>query len=163
MNQSELFVKMGLHSWNSQISRAEKVFSSFSEEEYYKEVAPGKNRIIYLFGHFIAYHDLLKETLGLGKTTYPELAAVFMRNPDSKDAVMPSVEELKEYWKNVHAELAAFFEALPVEEWFTRHNAMTDEDFEADPTRNKLSVVLNRANHVAYHIGQVKLVTPATA
>jgi hypothetical protein len=34
---------------------------------------------------------------------------------------------------------------------------MTDEDFAKNPARNKLSVLLNRTSHVAYHLGQMLL------
>ena len=44
------------------------------------------------------------------------------------------------------------------DDWFSRHTAMTDEDFEKEPGRNKLSVVINRTNHMAYHLGQLVLV-----
>jgi len=158
MDQQQLFVKMGLASWNLQIDRATKVFDAFSDEELYTPVAPGKNRIIYLYGHLATYHDALKETLGLGKWDKPQYAAIFLQNPDNVEADLPSVAELKTYWQTVHAELNELFVNLPAADWFKRHNAMTDEDFEKDPLRNRLSVVLSRANHVAYHIGQVKLV-----
>jgi len=152
---------MALHSWNTQIARAEKVFNSYSEAEFFEPVAPGKNRIIYLFGHLATYHDLLKETLGIGKQARPELIPLFLQKPDSNDNAYPSVAELKVYWESVHTELKDLFSGLTAEEWFKRHNAMTDEDFVKDPSRNRLSVVLNRANHVAYHIGQINLLKPA--
>jgi hypothetical protein len=158
MDQQQLFVKMGLASWNLQIARAEKTFNAFSDEELEQEVAPGKNRIIYLYGHLATYHDMLKETLGIGTTTKPELIAYFLKNADDHGTPPLSVPELKAYWTSVHTELTVLFTALPPADWFKRHNAMTDEDFEKDPTRNKLSVLLNRANHVAYHIGQINLV-----
>jgi len=161
MDQQQLFVKMGLASWNLQIARAEKIFNAYTDAEFYEPVAPGKNRIIYLYGHLAAYHDALKETLGFGKRTRYDLYTVFLQNSDNKDSEIPSLIELKEYWKTVHSELAELFVNLPADEWFKRHNAMTDEDFEKDPSRNRLSVLLNRANHVAYHIGQVNLVKPA--
>lgn len=161
MDQQQLFVKMGLASWNLQIARAEKIFNAYTDAEFYEPVAPGKNRIIYLYGHLAAYHDALKETLGLGKRTRYDLYTVFLQNSDNKDATIPSLNELKEYWKTVHNELTELFVNLPAGEWFKRHNAMTDDDFEKDPSRNRLSVLLNRANHVAYHIGQVNLVKPA--
>lgn len=151
---------MGLASWNLQIGRAEKVFNSFSDDDFYKPVAPGKNRIIYLYGHLATYHDALKETLGLGKRSKPEYAPLFLQNPDNPEATYPTVAELKAYWQGIHSELAALFVSLPPAGWFQRHDAMTDEDFAKDPTRNRLSVLLNRANHVAYHTGQVNLVKP---
>ncbi|WP_179413536.1 DinB family protein [Mucilaginibacter sp. E4BP6] len=163
MDQQQLFVKMGLASWNTQIARAEKVFNAFTNEQFYAEVAPGKNRIIYLYGHLTAYHDALKETLGFGKASRPELYEIFLKNADNEKAEFPSLVELKIFWQKVHAELNELFVNLPATEWFKRHNAMTDEDFENDPSRNRLSVLLNRANHVAYHIGQVNLVKPVVA
>ncbi|ASU33725.1 DinB family protein [Mucilaginibacter xinganensis] len=163
MNQQKIFVQMALHSWNTQLARAEKIFSSFSEAAFYLPVAPGKNRVIYLYGHLAAYHDALKETLGIGKRTEPEFAAIFLQNPDDSDAVMPSITELKKYWELVHSELNELFANTSEDDWFKRHNAMTDEDFEKDPSRNRLSVLLNRANHIAYHIGQVILVNPGNS
>lgn len=152
---------MGLSSWNLQIARAEKVFGAFTEADFYQPVAPGKNRIIYLYGHLAAYHDALKETLGLGKRNRPELHATFLQNPDDHQSTLLPLSELKDYWKTVHVELNELFVNLPAAEWFKRHNAMTDEDFAKDPTRNRLSVLLSRASHVAYHIGQVNLVKPS--
>jgi hypothetical protein len=35
--------------------------------------------------------------------------------------------------------------------------AVSDEEFAANPLRNRLSVVLSRTNHLAYHIGQIAL------
>lgn len=157
MDQQQLFVKMGLASWNLQITRAEKAFNAFTDEEFYNEIAPGKNRIIYLYGHLAAYHDALKETLGLGTALRPELYNIFLKNPDNKETVYPSLDELKNFWQEVHSELNELFVNLPTADWFKRHNAMTDEDFEKDPSKNRQSVLLNRANHVAYHIGQVNL------
>jgi hypothetical protein len=162
MDQQQLFVKMALHNWNTQIARAEKIFNSYTEKEFYKEIAPGKNRIIYIYGHLAAYHDILKETLGIGERSYSGLAAMFLQHPDSPTVSYPSLNDLSSIWKDVHEHLKQLFNDLPVEDWFKRHSAMTDEDFEADPSRNRLSVLLNRTNHVAYHLGQVILVKPET-
>jgi hypothetical protein len=161
MDQQEIFVRMGLATWNMQIARAEKVFNAFTEEDFYSKVAPGKNSVFYLYGHLASYHDALKEMLGLGKRSKPEYAVLFLQNPDGASDEYPSLEELKAYWASVHAELTALFSTLPGNEWFERHNAMTDDDFAKDPARNRLSVLLNRANHVAYHLGQVTLVKPS--
>lgn len=160
IDQQKVFVQIALNNWNLQISRAEKVFNGYSEKDFFKEVAPNKNRIIYLYGHLAIYHDLLKETLGIGSSKYSSLAPIFLQNPDNPEAKMPSVEELKALWADVHGELNALFINLPTVEWFKRHNAMTDADFEKDPTRNRLSVLINRGNHVAYHVGQAALLKP---
>jgi len=142
------------------MARAEKAFNSYSDTAFYTHVAPGKNRIVYIYGHLATYHDALKETLGVGKRSRPDLAALFLQDPDNILAEYPSLIELKSFWNNVHTELNELFATLSAVEWFKRHNAMTDEDFMKDPSRNRLAVLLNRANHVAYHVGQVVLVKP---
>lgn len=154
----QIFVKMALQGWNTQVARAEKYFNALSEADFQKTVAPGKNRIIYLYGHLTGYHGLLSETLGLGEAKYPELAPAFLRTPDGEAVDAYSVSQLKQYWGEVHSRLTELFNALPAEDWLKRHNAMTDEDFANDPTRNRLSVLLSRTNHIAYHFGQLVLV-----
>ncbi len=140
-----------------QVKRTEQLFNSCSEEQLLKEIAPGKNRSIYIIGHMIAYHDAMNEILGTGKRSYSQLDAAFMHNPDRTGFDMPSVAELKQYWNDVHEQLSNAFEAMHQDDWFKRHNNMTDEDFAKEPARNKLSVLLNRTNHVAYHLGQLRL------
>lgn len=156
MNE-QLFVKMALNGWNQQVARAEKFFNGLTDEDFQKRIAPDKNRILYLYGHLTAYHDLLKETLGIGARTYPDLTAIYLHNPDNPIAVAPSLDELKRYWEEVHSQLTVLFYNLTPAEWFARHNVMTDDDFAADPSRNRLSVLLSRTNHIAYHYGQLIL------
>ncbi|RFZ84266.1 DinB family protein [Mucilaginibacter terrenus] len=155
--ETQLFVQIALNGWNQQVARAEKFFNGLSDEAFQRTVGAGKNRIIYLYGHLTAYHDMLKETLGLGTATHSFLVNDFLKNADDVKANMPSVAELRQYWAEVHNELNVLFAALPAEDWFKRHNAMTDEDFKKDPTRNRLSVLLSRTNHIAYHFGQLVL------
>lgn len=153
----QLFVTMALNGWNLQVIRAAKFFDGLDEKDFQKQIASGKNRIVYLYGHLTAYHDLLKETLGIGTRTYPELTQPFLKDADSTEVEYPSLADLKAYWEDVHGQLNELFAALPAEDWFKRHTAMTDEDFAQDPTRNRLSVVMSRTNHIAYHYGQLIL------
>ena len=44
-----------------------------------------------------------------------------------------------------------------VKKRFGKHTAVSDEDFAANPLRNRLSVLLSRTRHLAYHIGQIAL------
>lgn len=71
---------------------------------------------------------------------------------------MPTINELRTAWKNAYEELNRLFASMSAEDWFRRHTAMTDDDFVKEPGRNKLSVLVNRTNHVAYHLGQLVLV-----
>jgi len=70
---------------------------------------------------------------------------------------MPSLAELKQYWIEVHARLARDFQQVTMSTWFARHLAISEADSQQEPHRNKLSVLLNRTNHLAYHTGQLIL------
>src|SRR5712675_2343779 len=64
MTNEELYLAVALNGWKGNIERADKMFSGLSEEELLKEVALGKNRMIYLWGHLTATHDALLPLLG---------------------------------------------------------------------------------------------------
>ena len=49
-------------------------------------------------------------------------------------------------------------EALPAEAWLEKHDAVSAEDFESEPLRNRLSVLLSRTAHVQFHTGQIRLI-----
>jgi hypothetical protein len=142
------------------IERANKAFS-FSDEEMQKEVAPGKNRLIYLLGHLTAVHDRMMPLLVLGPRLYPELDELFLTNPD-KSAPLPPVAEIRKAWHDVNDKLQAGFERLSPEEWLRKHGSVSDEDFAKDPQRNRFSILLNRTSHVAFHVGQMVLVRKPT-
>jgi hypothetical protein len=157
MDQQTIFTRMALNAWQIQADRTTKFIDESSDELLLKEIAPGKNRGIYLMGHLAAIHDAIPEILGFGKKAYPELASVFITSPDKAVEKIPTVTELRAIWTSVHDRLKNEFAKIPAENWFTRHESMTDADFEKDPARNKMSVLLNRTNHFAYHFGQLRL------
>src|ERR1700712_3754510 len=157
MNQQTVLVKIALNAWQIQVDRATKFINESSDELLLKEIAPGKNRGIYLIGHLAAIHDAMPEILGLGKKAYPELSAVFITAPDKTVDQVPTVSELRVIWPSVHYRLKNEFSRITADKWFTRHESMTDADFEKDPARNKMSVLINRTNHLAYHFGQLRL------
>jgi hypothetical protein len=158
MNTQELLVKMVLQAWELQVKRIGTVFNSLSDEQLLQEVAPGKNRGIYLLGHMVAVNDALFSLLGLGERLHPELEEAFITHPDTCGVKMPAIHALRQYWVEVHEGLAVSFARLSPEQWLQRHNAMTDEDLEKEPHRNKLSVLINRTSHIAYHLGQLVLI-----
>jgi hypothetical protein len=51
------FVALALKSWKTQVDRAEKLFGALSSEDVLREMAPGRNRVLYLWGHLTAAHD----------------------------------------------------------------------------------------------------------
>ena len=151
------FVKMSLHAWDSHVARANKLFDSLSDDQMLQEVAPGRNRGAYLLGHLTAINDSMFSIMGIGAGKYHHLDEAFVKKPDDKGSVMPPVKELRENWADLNASLNKAFGRMSPEEWFSRHTLMTDEDFQQEPHRNKLSVLINRTNHMAYHLGQVAL------
>lgn len=156
MEQSRILVDMALKAWNQQISRAEKYFEALPDDAFSKEVAPGKNRISYLMGHLVSSNESMVTLFGFGPKLYPSYEEIFSKNPD-KALPQPPVAEIRKAWKEAHSNLAKHFEKLSANEWLDKHTAMTAEDLAKEPTRNKLSVLLSRTSHVAYHLGQLVL------
>ncbi|KAA2243645.1 DinB family protein [Chitinophaga agrisoli] len=157
MEQQQLFVRVALHAWEVNVRRATTIFDKFTDEQLLTEIAPGKNTPFYLLGHLIAVHDRMLPLLGLGEAQYPQLVEAFINNPDKAIQEVPTVKELRDWWTNIHEALAGHFKQLTPAEWLQKHTAMTDEDYEKDPTRNRLAVLINRTNHLSYHIGQLVL------
>ena len=157
MTAHQLSVTVAINSWKLVVERANKFFSNLSDDQLFKEVAPGRNRLIYLWGHLTAIHDAMFPILGLGERLHSELDAIFVSHPDKKDTQLPAASVLKKYWDEVNRKLLSQFESLPVDEWLHQHRAMSEEDYAKDPTRNRLAVLLSRTNHTSYHLGQAVL------
>ena len=144
-----------LRSWNTQVKRTTTFFNTLSNEDWYKEVAPGRNTAIYLIGHLIVASDTMIEIFGFGSRRHPELDIPFMKMPDKSGQQFPPVENLLEQWQNLHDFLNQKFAEMDAENWLGKHNAMTDQEYERDPLRNKLSVLIGRTLHQNYHLGQL--------
>jgi hypothetical protein len=157
MTPEQLLAKVVLKPWEQVVERADKIFSNLTEDQLLKEVAPGKNRLIYIWGHLTAIHDAMFPILGFGPRLHPELDAIFVSNPDKTTTQLPSARELKTYWDEVNGKLLSQFATLSADEWLQRHKAVSEEDYAKDPTRNRLAVLLGRTNHASYHLGQVVL------
>jgi hypothetical protein len=150
-----IFIKMALSAWDTYNGRINKLLDELTDEELQTETAPGRNRGVYIIGHLIAVSDGLFPILGFGERLYPELDKIFLQSPDKAGAEMPSINELKEYWNKVNTKLADHISRMPEDEWFTRHNNVSEEDFAKEPHRNKLNIIVNRTNHTSYHLGQL--------
>jgi DinB superfamily len=157
MTSHKLSVQVASNSWRLVVERANKMFSSLTDDELLREVAPGRNRVIYLWGHLTAINDAMFPILGLGERLHPELDAIFVSSPDKAGAQLPPVGELRKYWDEVNRKLSSQFASLSEDEWLQRHYAMSEEEYAKDPTRNRLAVLLSRTNHMSYHLGQITL------
>lgn len=157
MHNQSLFVKMGLLSWEGQLKRVTSLLNTLTDEQLSHEIAPGRNTGAYLIGHLLAIHDAIVPLFGLGEKLYPGLDEVYITSPDRSDKKTLSIPQLREYWKEVHARLEQRLASLTEEQWFQRHMSVSEEDFQKEPHRNKLNVLIGRANHIAYHLGQLIL------
>ncbi len=143
--------------WKLVVGRADKLFNGLSDAELEQEIAPGKNRLIYLLGHLTAVHDRTLALLRLGERLHPELDEPFLKLPDRAATEMPSGETLKAAWLQVNAALLAGVEKLTPAEWIERHADISEEDLVKEPNRNRLAVSLSRTSHLSFHIGQIIL------
>jgi hypothetical protein len=157
MGNEGSYAALGLKVWKTQIDRADKLFGTLSSEEVLREIAPGRNRLLYLWGHLTAVHDAMLPLLGLRERLHPEFDVAFVSNPDKSQAAIPSHEQVRRAWNAVNAELWKGFETMSWSDWLQRHSAVSEEDFGKDASRNRFSVLLSRTNHLSYHLGQAVL------
>ena len=157
MQTENLMIQSVLSNWRLTITRLSTLFGGLSQAEFLEEVAPGRNRIVYVLGHLTAVHDSTLEVLGFGTRNHPELDEVFIKNPDRVIEALLPVADLMSFWDKVNQRLYDGMESLSLKQWVGRHRAVSDEDFVKNPTRSCLTVVLNRTNHASYHLGQLEL------
>ena len=153
----EQFVGGGIASWKLILGRMDKVFGPLDEEQLQKQVAPGRNRLLYLLGHLTAVHDRMLPLLGVGERLHAELDEVYLSNPDRTHPDPLSAADLKKAWSEVNAAVTSAVEKFSAEDWLKRHTAVSEEDFLKDPSRNRLAVFLSRTNHASFHAGQIIL------
>ena len=151
--------QMIIDNWNSTVKRTSALFEKLTDEEMLNEIAPNRNRGIYLIGHLTAVHDLMLPLLRFRESMFPEIKDSFIRTPDNRDEQPFSVADLRQKWTTVNDEMNKHFSSLTTEDWLQKHNAISDEDFAKEPHRNRLSVVLSRSNHLSFHLGQLTLLT----
>jgi hypothetical protein len=154
MGNEGSYVALGLKTWNAQVDRADKLFAGFSSEEILREITPGRNRLLYVWGHLTAVHDAMLPLLSLGERLHPEFDVAFVSNPDKSRADIPSHEQVRRAWNIVNAVLRKRFETMSWPDWLQKHSAVSEEDFAKDPSRNRFAILLSRTNHLSYHLGQ---------
>jgi hypothetical protein len=154
------FVDSALRGWKANVERADKLFGALSPEQLEKEVAPGKNRLIYLWGHLAAVNDGLLPLLGIGERLHPEFDAMFISSSDKSVQLTVSGQSLKAAWQEINQKLWDGFLQFSASDWARAHTAVSEEDFKREPHRNRFTVLLGRSAHLAYHLGQATLVLP---
>jgi hypothetical protein len=160
MTTEKSLIDSALRGWKFNVEQAEKLFAGLSPEQLEREVAPGKNRLIYLWGHLAAVHDRLLPLLGIGERLHPEFDGMFISSPDKSVPLTVSKQSLKTAWQEINQKLWEGFAKFSESDWAQRHTAVSEQDFEREPHRNRFGVLLGRTAHLAYHLGQAALARP---
>ncbi len=158
MNPEQIMTKMAFDRWHALMKQFDNLLDSLTDEQLQHEISPGRNRGIYLLGHLTAVHDNMMPLLGFGDKLFPELFEPFINESDKSVSNIPSAATLRIQWKQVNELLNRHFGQLQPADWFRRHTAVTEADFEKEPYRNRLNIIITRASHLAYHIGQFILI-----
>jgi hypothetical protein len=146
-----------LNAWKQNIERAEKLFLALTPEQLQKEIAPGKNRLIYLWGHLTAVHDRMLPLLGVGPRLHEELDEPFLTKADKAVANLPSADAIRKDWNEVNGRLRDGFARFSTADWLQKHASVSEEDFAKEPDRNRFAILLSRTSHLSYHLGQATL------
>ena len=141
--------------WDTHIARMNKLLNELTDDQLSAETASGKNTGIYLLGHLTAVSDRIIPLLGLGERRFPELENLFVTSPDKSGLTFPPLKELRKCWNETNASLTHYFTHMGTDDWFTKHTAVSEEEFAKEPHRNKLNLLINRTNHLSYHLGQL--------
>jgi len=152
-----MFSAAAIKAFKQNLDRATKLFTNLTEDQLDARIAPGKNRLIYLWGHLIAVNDTMFPLLGIGEPLYPEFEAVFVKSPDGAAPKTPTSAELAAASKAIDEKLLVAFNSFTPAQWLERHTAVSEEDFAKEPGRNRFAILLSRTNHLAYHLGQAIL------
>ena len=157
MTTEKSLIDSALRAWRFNVERAEELFGGLSPEQLEREVAPGKNRLIYLWGHLAAVSDGLFPLLGIGERLHPEFDGMFISNPDKSVQLTVSGQSLKAAWQEINQKLWEGIAKFSASDWAQRHTAVSEQDFQREPHRNRFAVLLGRTAHLAYHLGQAAL------
>lgn len=157
MDSQKLLSQTVLNSWKSVNQRVSDLVAQITEENIQNEIAPGRNRALYIVGHLTAVSDRMFSLLGVGERRFSNLDSAYLEHPDRTTADPLTPADLKAAWQDVAARITAALEALTPEEWLQKHTAVSDADFAKEPSRNRMAVVLTRTNHISYHLGQLML------
>jgi uncharacterized damage-inducible protein DinB len=150
-------IQNAINIWNNEQTRFNKVLDKISDEQLLQETAPNKNTGIYLLGHLMVVADAMMPLLGFGEAKHSNLFDAFVKMPDKSGQQFPTASEVRKMYVEVMATLNEAIKNMPLEEWLTKHNSVSAEDFAKEPHRNKLSVLMSRAMHQAYHGGQLAM------
>lgn len=108
-------------------------------------------------GHLAESDDALLELLGIGPRLFPGLTTIYHHGHGANQSGHLSKAALVQRFNAISAMLDKAFTDWDESDWLSRHTAVSDTDFQRDPHRNRLNVMLSRVSHKASHLGQLAL------
>jgi hypothetical protein len=93
MTPDQMLIAAAISSWQQVATRIGTLCSGLNQEQLLVEVAPGKNRTLYLWEHLTAVHDAMFSVLRTGERLHPELDAFFITQPD-RSKPLPKAAEI---------------------------------------------------------------------
>ena len=157
MSPEQALIDSALRSWRSNMDRAGEFFGSLTSDELELEVAPTRNRLVYIWGHLTAFNDGILPLFEFGFRRHPELDRLFVSQPDRAVSQILNGPDLNNIWTQLDAAFWAKFQKLSPSEWLQRHQGVSVEEFAREPHRNRYASLLGRTAHLAYHYGQAIL------
>jgi DinB superfamily len=155
--QESALTSAAVKAFKQNLDRTAKFFSTLTPAQFETPIAPGKNRLIYLYGHLIAVNDAMFPLLGIGDLLHPELETPFLKSPDGAAPNTISAADLTLANNAINQKLLAAFDSFTPAQWLERHTSVSPEDFAKEPHRNRFAILLSRTSHIAYHMGQAVL------
>lgn len=143
--------------WDNYNRRMLKTLETLTEEKFHQPIVSGGNSPSWILGHLVDTDDALLELFGIGKRQHPELAKIYHHNGGSLPQTHLAKEELTNQWKTISSTLDNAFKSWNESDWLARHMAVSEEDFQKEPHRNRLNVMLARVSHKASHLGQIAM------
>jgi hypothetical protein len=156
MEQQNAIISQLLTQWNKDVAAMTGIFETQGEGNAFKEVASGRNSVVYLLGHMLAVHDRLVEALDAGERQFTQLDKTFLEDADAKRDY-PPYDALLAGWKKTSETVAAIFAKQDIAGWLSRHHYVSEADFQKEPHRNRLAILISRLAHLNTHLGQLKL------
>jgi hypothetical protein len=150
------FTAAAVKAFRQNLDRTTKFFSTLTDAQLNTPIAPGKNRLGYIWGHLIAVNDAMFPLLGIGELLNPELEDIYLKSPDGPSANLPAAD-LNLAWNTINEKLLAAFDSFTPSQWLERHTSVSEADFAKEPHRNRFAILLGRTSHIAYHLGQAVL------
>ncbi|MFM8912176.1 MAG: DinB family protein [Flammeovirgaceae bacterium] len=143
--------------WDALNKRMSKTLDSISEENFHRPIVANGNSPSWIMGHLVEADDALLELLGIGPRLFPNLSKIYHHERGTNQSGHLAKAELVNCFKIVSEALNKTFKSWSENDWLSKHTAVSDADFEKEPHRCRLNVMLSRVSHKASHLGQITL------